>query len=182
MTLSDNEEDKNEVTIERAVSRLCKKVIKKDERKRTEYFNIKGEIRIKLLIAKIDLGLTVREATQVLEIPYQNAKTICREFTYERKVLSNPQMKRYQQTTSGSFKMDQSTFARLRKEVLDKLEKLVTNGTFSNNVIDRVQKSSVDAVLHFSDTENYLDSFNNIVDRSGSFKLPIPHSYGYSKS
>ena len=103
------------------VSRLFRKDIKKDNRMRTEYFNINGEIRIKLLIAKMDLGLTVREATQLLEIPYQNAKTICREFMYERKVLSCPQMKRYQQTTSGCFKMEPSTFDRLRKEILDKL-------------------------------------------------------------
>ena len=45
------------------VSRLFRKDIKKDDRKRMEYFNIKGEVRIKLLIAKMDLGLTVREAT-----------------------------------------------------------------------------------------------------------------------
>ena len=103
------------------VSRLFRKDIKKDNRMRNEYFNFTGEVRIKLLIAKMDLGLTVREATQLLEIPYQNAKTICREFAYERKVLSCPQMKRYQQATSGSFKMEPSTFDRLRKEILNKL-------------------------------------------------------------
>ena len=91
-------------------------------------------------------------------------------------------MKRYQQTTCGSFKMEPSTFARLRKEILDKLQRHVENGTFSNSVIDRVKKSSVAAVLHFSDAEDYMDRFNSIVDKSGPSNLPIPHTYGFSKS
>ena len=91
-------------------------------------------------------------------------------------------MERQKQATFSSFKMEQSTFARLRKEILDKVEEFVADGTFSNNVVKRVQKSSVDAILHFSQTESYLDGFDDIVDSSGPFNLPIPHTYGFSKS
>ena len=179
---ADKEEEKNEVSSASAVSRNCKKSIKKDKRKRCKYVYIKQETRIQLLIAKIDLGLTVREACKLLEIPYQNAKTICREFKYEGKVLSNYQMKRHQQGTCSTFKMEQSEFARLRKEILMKVEAFVADCTFSNKVVERVQKSSVDAILYFSHAESYLDRFNVLVDRSGPFNLPIPHSYGYTKS
>ena len=78
--------------------------------------------------------------------------------------------------------MEQSTFTRLRKDILDKVGELVTNGTFSKHVKIRVQKSSVDAILHYADAENYMDRFNDIVDRDGPFNLPIPHTYGYSKN
>ena len=76
----------------------------------------------------MELGLTVLEAAKLLEIPYTNAKGICREFNYEQKVLTNVQMKRLRKSGHQTFKMDQSEFARLRKEILDKLEQWVVDG------------------------------------------------------
>ena len=45
-----------------------------------------------------------------------------------------------------------------------------------------MKKSSVAAVLHFSDAESYMDRFNAIMDKSGPSNLPIPDTYGFSKS
>ena len=91
-----------------------------------------------LLIAKVDLGLTVREASKLLEIPYTSAKLMCREFIEENKILSKTQMKRHKQASHTSFKIEQSTFARLRREILAKVEQFVTKGTFSKHVVERV--------------------------------------------
>ena len=135
-----------------------------------------------LLIAKVDLALTVREASKLLEIPYTSAKLVCREFIEENKILSKTQMKRHKKASHTSFKIEQSTFARLRREILAKLEQFVTRGTFSKYVVERVQMCSVDAILYYSHTEGYMDSFNDIVDSSGSYNLPIPHTYGFPKS
>ena len=122
---SDIEEEKNEVSNTSVVSKKTKKAIRKDKRKRSAYVSIKEEKRIQLLIAKVELGLTVLEASKLLEIPYTNAKGICREFIYEQKVLTNSQMKKLHKAEQHSFKIDQSEFARLRKEILDKLEQFV---------------------------------------------------------
>ena len=75
---SDIEEEKNEVSLISAVSKKTKKAIRKDKVKRGAYVSIKEEKRIQLLIAKVELGLTVLEASKLFNVPYQNAKTICR--------------------------------------------------------------------------------------------------------
>ena len=41
---------------------------------------------------------------------------------------------------------------------------------------------SVDAILYYSHTEGYMDSFNDIVDSSGPCNLPTPHTYGFPTS
>ena len=125
--------------------------------------SIKEEKRIQLLIAKVELGLTVLEASKLLGIPYTNAKGICREFIYEQKVLTNSQMKKLHKAEQHSFKIDKSEFARLRKEILDKLEQFVADGAFSEQALRRIQKSSVDVMLRLSNAESYLDSFHDIV-------------------
>ena len=127
-TSSDIEEEKNEVSIASTVSKKAKKAIQKVKVKRKAYVSIPETKRIQLLIAKVELGLTVLEAAKLLEIPYTNAKGICREFMYEQKVLTNVQMKRLRKSGHQTFKMDQSEFARLRKEILDKLEQWVVDG------------------------------------------------------
>ena len=119
---SDIEEEKNEVSLASTTSKKTKKAIRKDKVKRSAYVSIKEEKRIQLLIAKVELGLTVLEASKLLGIPYTNAKGICREFIYEHKVLTNSQMKKLNKSEQQSFKIDQAEFARLRKDILDKLE------------------------------------------------------------
>ena len=103
---SDIEEDKNEASSDSAISRKGNKVIKREKRKRSKYVYINAEIRIMLLIAKVDLGLKVREASKLLEIPYTSAKTICREFNEENKILSKTQMKRHKRALHTSFKIE----------------------------------------------------------------------------
>ena len=159
---SDIEEEKNEVSLDSAVSKKTKKAIRKDKVKRSAYVSIKEDKRIQLLIAKVELGLTVLEASKLLGIPYTNAKGICREFIYEHKVLTNSQMKKLNKSEQQSFKIDQAEFARLRKDILDKLEQFVAEGKFQDQVVRRIQKSSVDVILRLSNAESYLDRFLDI--------------------
>ena len=191
-TSSDIEEEKNEVSLASASSKQTKKVIRKEKVKRSAYVSIKETQRIQLLIAKVELGLTVLEASKLLGIPYTNAKGICREFIYEQKVLTNSQMKKLHKSEKQAFKIDQSEFARLRNEILDKLEQFVADGTFSDQVVKRIQKSSVDVILRLSHAESYLDRFHdiagtpmNVMHGSGktqlqSATLPIPHTFMHS--
>ena len=193
-TSSDIEEEKNEVSLASAVSKKAKKAIRKQKVKRSVYVSIKEEKRIQLLIAKVELGLTVLEASKLLGIPYTNAKGICREFIYEQKVLTNSQMKRLHKSEKQSFKIDQTEFTRLRNDILDKLEQNIAEGKFSDQVVRRIQKSSVDVILRLSHAESYLDRFYEIAgtpmnDNLGSGKtqllsatLPIPHTFMHSVS
>ena len=160
---SDIEEGKNEVSIDSTESKKTKKAIRKVKVKRSAYVSIDETKRIQLIIAKVELGLTVLEASKLLEIPYTNAKGICREFIYEHKVLNNWQMKKLRKSGHQTFKMDQSEFARLRKEVLDKLEQYIADRKFADHVVRRIQKSSVDVILRLCHAESYLDRFHEII-------------------
>ena len=164
-TSSDIEEEKNEVSIDSTVSKQTKKVIRKVKAKRKAYVSIPVKKRIQLIIAKVELGLTVLEASKLLEIPYTNAKGICREFIYEQKVITNCQMKRLRKSGHQTFKMDQSEFARLKEETLSKLELHIADGKFADHVVRRIQKSSVDVILHLSHAESYLDRFHDMIGR-----------------
>ena len=104
---SDIEEEKNVVSIASPVSKQAKKAIRKVEVKRKAYVSVDERKRIQLLIAKVELGLTVLEASKLLGIPYTNAKGICREFIYEQKVLTKCQTKKLRKSGQQAFKMDE---------------------------------------------------------------------------
>ena len=111
--------------------------------------------------------MTVLEAAKLLEIPYTNAKGICRDFKYEQKVLTNSQMRRHHHKTNQlGFKLDRREFDWLRRGVLDKLEQFIADGTFSENVVKRIQKCSVDVILRLANAESYLNRFYDIVGGS----------------